>query len=78
VLEMRLGTLPSVVLDSGGRYFTGARLPDGSTLKDISTGRLVVAPAQGGEQIVMLPDVPQTREPLVAPDLRSTRFAQRR
>ena len=77
VVEMRLGPLPSVVLDSGGRYFTGAKLPDGSTLKAISAGRLVVASARGVEQVVTLPDVPATREPIVRPDLRSPRLAQR-
>ena len=78
VVEMRLGVLPSVVLDGGGRYFNGAKLPDGSTLMDISVGRLVVAPPHGGEQIMLLPDVPQTREPIAEPELRSPRFAQRR
>lgn len=77
VVEMRLGTLPSVVLDSGGRYFTGAKLPDGSTLTAISAGRLVVASAQGVEQVVTLPEVPATREAAVRPDLRSQQPAQR-
>lgn len=54
VQELRLGALPSVVLDNGVRYFIGAVLPDGSRLQGIQADRLIVVPPQGGERVVML------------------------
>ncbi|MEY3272396.1 MAG: Inner rane component of cytoplasmic domain [Pseudomonadota bacterium] len=76
VTEMRLGPLPSIVLDQGGRFFPGARLPDGSILRAVHPDRLVVSPMQGGEQIVALPDAPALREP--APSRARTQLAQGR
>jgi hypothetical protein len=75
VTEMRLGPLPSIVLDQGGRFFPGARLPDGSILRAVHPDRLVVSPTQGGEQIVALPEAPAIREP--GPVRAQTRLAQR-
>jgi hypothetical protein len=54
VQELRLGALPSVVLDNGTRYFTGALLPDGSRLQGIQADRLIVMHPQGGERVVLL------------------------
>jgi hypothetical protein len=80
VTEMRLGVLPSIVLDQAGpqgmRYFPGARLPDGSFLRAVHPDHLVVSPAQGGEQRVALPNAPVIREPEPYPE--PTRLAQRR
>jgi hypothetical protein len=67
ITEMRLGALPSIVLDQAGphgvRYFLGARLPDGAVLRAVHPDHLVVSPAQGGEQVVALPDALALREP---------------
>ncbi len=52
--ELRLGTLPSVVLDNGTRYFIGAQLPDGSRLERIQADRLIVVHPQSGERVVLL------------------------
>jgi Inner membrane component of T3SS, cytoplasmic domain/Inner membrane component of T3SS, periplasmic domain len=53
VREMRLGTVPSIVLDNGMRYFEGATLPDSSVLKRISATELVVTQGRG-ERIIPL------------------------
>jgi Inner membrane component of T3SS, cytoplasmic domain/Inner membrane component of T3SS, periplasmic domain len=60
VRELRMGELPSVVLDDGMRYFTGAKLPDGSSVKSIAEDRMVVIRAQGVESSVSLKDAPRT------------------
>ena len=76
VTEMRLGPLPSIVLDQGGRFFPGARLPDGSILRAVHPDRLVVSPMQGGERIVTLPDAPTSPAP--ASNRTPAQHAQRR
>ncbi len=53
VKEMRLGTVPSIVLDNGIRYFEGAVLPDGDVLKRIGATELVVTRGRG-ERIIPL------------------------
>jgi hypothetical protein len=52
VLEVRLGELPSVVLEDGMRYFVDARLPDGSTIASIDAQRLVLRFPSGSEREV--------------------------
>lgn len=42
VRELRLGALPSVVLDNGARYFEGSSLPGGATLVQISAQQILV------------------------------------
>lgn len=60
VRELRMGELPSVVLDDGMRYFVGAQLPDGSTVKSIAPERMVVARPHGVESAVSLADAPRS------------------
>jgi hypothetical protein len=60
VREVRVGDLPSVVLDDGVRYFVGGKLPDGSAIKSIGDDRMVVARAHGVESSVSLADTPRT------------------
>ena len=64
VQELRLGALPSVVLDDGARYFPGARLPDGARLLQIQADRLIVQPAPGGEVVVRLDEPPVEKPPM--------------
>jgi Inner membrane component of T3SS, cytoplasmic domain len=54
VRELRLGKFPSVVMDSGMRYFEGATLPDKSVLKQISENALVLQQGRG-ERTIPLP-----------------------
>ena len=61
VRELRMGELPSVVLDDGMRYFTGAKLPDGSSIKSIAEDRMVVTRAHGVESALSLTDAPRTK-----------------
>jgi Inner membrane component of T3SS, periplasmic domain len=51
VRELRLGAVPSVVLDNGMRYFEGAVLPDGDVLKRIGATELVVTRGRGDRVI---------------------------
>ena len=60
VRELRMGELPSVVLDDGMRYFVGGRLPDGSAVKSIAADRMVVTRAHGVESSVSLVDAPRS------------------
>jgi Inner membrane component of T3SS, cytoplasmic domain len=52
--EVRQGTIPSVVLDNGMRYFEGATLPDGTVLKRIGANELIVLQGKG-ERILPIP-----------------------
>jgi Inner membrane component of T3SS, periplasmic domain len=52
--EVRQGTIPSVVLDNGMRYFEGATLPDGTVLKRIGANELVLLQGKG-ERILPIP-----------------------
>jgi hypothetical protein len=61
VRELRMGELPSVVLDDGMRYFTGAKLPDGSSVKSIAEDRMVVTRAHGVESSLSLADAPRSK-----------------
>lgn len=61
VRELRMGELPSVVLDDGMRYFTGAKLPDGSSVKSIAEDRMVVIRAHGVESSLSLVDAPRSK-----------------
>jgi Inner membrane component of T3SS, cytoplasmic domain len=54
IKEMRLGSMPSIVLENGMRYFEGATLPDASVLKKIGATELVVAQGRG-ERTIPLP-----------------------
>ena len=54
VRELRLGKFPSIVLESGLRYFEGATLPDKSVLKQISETALVLEQGRG-ERTIPLP-----------------------
>jgi hypothetical protein len=54
VRELRLGKFPSVVMDSGLRYFEGATLPDKSVLKQIGENALVLQQGRG-ERTIPLP-----------------------
>jgi hypothetical protein len=60
VRELRLGELPSVVLEDGIRYFNGGSLPDGSVIKSISEDRMVTLRGGGVERAVSLLDTPRT------------------
>jgi hypothetical protein len=61
VLEVRLGELPSVVLEDGIRYFVDARLPDGSTIASIDEQRLVLRSPAGAEREVVFDRISITR-----------------
>ena len=63
VQELRLGAMPSVVLDDGLRYFTGAKLPDGGVITGIEPLRLLVTRKGGIESVVSLADVPRIDAP---------------
>jgi hypothetical protein len=52
VREVRMGAVPSVVLDDGARYFEGAVLPGGAVLTRIRSDHIEV---QFGSQIRHLP-----------------------
>jgi hypothetical protein len=54
IKELRGGSLPSVVLDNGMRYFEGATLPDSSILKQIGLTELVVQHGRG-ERVIPIP-----------------------
>lgn len=54
VRELRLGKFPSIVLESGLRYFEGATLPDKSVLKQIGENALVLQQGRG-ERTIPLP-----------------------
>ena len=66
VREVRLGTLPSVVLDNGARYFEGARLPDGAWLQRIEDRAIVIRQGDGEHRIVL----PETTSVSVAAPVR--------
>jgi hypothetical protein len=51
VRDVRMGLMPSIVLDSGMRYFEGALLPDGSVLSKISADSLLVQRGKGEVKI---------------------------
>jgi Inner membrane component of T3SS, cytoplasmic domain len=57
IKEMRLGSMPSLVLDNGMRYFEGATLPDGSVLKRIGAAELVVSQGRGERTIPLPADI---------------------
>lgn len=61
VLEVRLGELPSVVLQDGIRYFVDARLPDGSTIASIDDQRLVLRSPAGAEREIVFDRISITR-----------------
>lgn len=63
VQELRLGAMPSVVLDDGLRYFAGAKLPDGGVITGIEPQRLLVTRKGGIESVVSLADVPRIDAP---------------
>jgi Inner membrane component of T3SS, cytoplasmic domain/Inner membrane component of T3SS, periplasmic domain len=70
VRELRMGELPSVVLDDGMRYFAGAKLPDGSSVKSIAEDRMIVTRAHGVESSLSLVDAPRSKAseaPAVSP-----------
>lgn len=52
VRELRLGRLPSVVLDNGARYFEGSVLPGGATLTQVTAQQIRV---QAGAETLSLP-----------------------
>ncbi len=60
VRELRLGELPSVVLDDNIRYFNGGTLPDGSVIKSIDEARMITVRGSGIERAVPLIDTPRT------------------
>ncbi|MCY7314628.1 MAG: hypothetical protein LH480_03150 [Rubrivivax sp.] len=60
VRELRMGELPSVVLDDGIRYFHGGTLPDGSVIKDINEDRMLTLRGSGVERAVSLRAPPHT------------------
>jgi hypothetical protein len=66
VKEMRLGAVPSIVLDNGMRYFEGATLPDTSVLKSISATELVVTQGRGERIIPLQQQDKATAAPLAA------------
>jgi Inner membrane component of T3SS, cytoplasmic domain len=59
VRELRLGELPSVVLDDGVRYFNGGTLPDGSLITQIDAERMLTLRGNGIEREVSLRDAPR-------------------
>lgn len=63
VQEVRLGAMPSVVLNDGLRYFAGAKLPDGGVITGIEPERLLVTRKGGVESVVSLADVPRVGAP---------------
>ena len=63
VQELRLGTMPSVVLGDGLRYFAGATLPGGGVVTDINEQRLRITRKGGIESLVSLADVPRIDVP---------------
>ena len=63
VQELRLGAMPSVVLNDGLRYFAGAKLPDGGVITGIEPERLLVTRKGGIESVVSLADVPRVGAP---------------
>ena len=78
VQELRLGAMPSVVLDDGLRYFAGARLPDGGVITAIEPQRLLVTRKGGIESVVSLADVPRIEVPVALPPRAAARTATRR
>ncbi len=54
IKEIRLGAMPSIVLENGMRLFEGAAMPDGSVLRRIGASELVVAQGRG-ERVIPLP-----------------------
>lgn len=60
VRELRLGELPSVVLDDNIRYFNGGTLPDGSVIKSINEDRMLTLRGNGVERAVSLQDTPRS------------------
>jgi Inner membrane component of T3SS, cytoplasmic domain/Inner membrane component of T3SS, periplasmic domain len=60
VREMRMGDLPSVVLEDNIRYFSGGTLPDGSVIKSITEDRMLTTRGAGVERAVSLRDTPRT------------------
>ena len=63
VKEIRLGALPSVVLDNGTRFFEGGTLPDGSVLRRIGATELVVSQGRGERVIPMRADAKAPSRP---------------
>jgi Inner membrane component of T3SS, cytoplasmic domain/Inner membrane component of T3SS, periplasmic domain len=47
VQDLRLGDMPSVVLDDGLRYFVGARLPDGGRIQSIDAVHMTITRPDG-------------------------------
>ena len=57
IKEIRLGAMPSIVLENGMRLFEGATMPDGSVLRRIGASELVVAQGRGERTIPLAGDV---------------------
>jgi hypothetical protein len=71
VKEVRTGANASVVLDDGVRYFVGAKLSDGSSLKLIDSHRVVLISAGGEERLLPLGEASRVSDlgPVVGPSL---------
>jgi hypothetical protein len=67
VQEVRLGELPSVVLNDGLRYFVDARLPDGSRIDAIDAERLVIVRTGGVKQVMPFEQVSILRSATAEP-----------
>ena len=63
IKEIRVGTYPSIVLDNGMRLFEGATMPDGSVLRRIGAGELVVTQGRGERTIPLPADVSSPNSP---------------
>jgi Inner membrane component of T3SS, cytoplasmic domain len=56
IKEVRTGANPSLVLDDGVRYFVGAKLIDGSSVKSIDAKRVLLLGVNGSERAMPLGD----------------------
>ena len=66
VREIRLGALPSVVLDNGTRYFEGSDLPGGALLLDIQPSHLLVQVGQDTRRVELNGNLPEATKQFVA------------
>lgn len=67
VREVRLGAMPSVVLDNGARYFEGSILPGGAQLLKIQPGQMVVQMGSETRQIDIESGLPLADKPATPP-----------
>jgi hypothetical protein len=61
VREVRLGDMPSVVLNDGLRYFVDAKLPDGGRVQSITEDRMVVKRPSGATTTIGFDEVSISR-----------------